>query len=53
MPAFPPLNEQMDAIRRGALEIIPEDLLAKKIERSIAAGEPLLIKQGFDPTPAG
>ena len=50
MPDFPPLNEQLDAIRRGAVEIIPEDLLAKKLERSIASGEPLLIKQGFDPT---
>jgi len=50
MPAFPPLNEQMDAIRRGAVEIIPEDLLAKKLERSLASGEPLVVKQGFDPT---
>lgn len=50
MPDFPPLNEQMDAIRRGALEIIPEDLLVKKIERSLKSGEPLLVKQGFDPT---
>ena len=50
MTAFPPLNEQMDAIRRGAVEIIPEDLLAKKLERSLAAGEPLVVKQGFDPT---
>ena len=23
MPTFPPLNEQMDAIRRGALEVVP------------------------------
>ncbi len=50
MPGFPPLNEQMDAIRRGALELIPEDALAKKIERSIGSGEPLIVKQGFDPT---
>jgi tyrosyl-tRNA synthetase len=50
MPAFPPLNEQMDAIRRGAVEVIPEDLLARKLERSLASGEPLVVKQGFDPT---
>ena len=50
MPTLPPLNEQMDAIRRGAVEIIPEDHLAKKIERSIATGTPLIVKQGFDPT---
>jgi tyrosyl-tRNA synthetase len=50
MTAFPPLNEQMDAIRRGAVEIIPEDALARKIERSLATGTPLVVKQGFDPT---
>jgi tyrosyl-tRNA synthetase len=50
MPGFPPLNVQMDAIRRGAVEIIPEADLVKKLERSIARNEPLTIKQGFDPT---
>jgi tyrosyl-tRNA synthetase len=50
MAGFPPLNEQMDRIRRGAVEIIPENDLVKKIERSIAAKEPLIVKQGFDPT---
>ncbi len=50
MRSFPPLNEQMDAIRRGAVEIIPEDDLARKIERSIKTGVPLNVKQGFDPT---
>jgi len=50
MAAFPPLNEQMDAIRRGVVEIVPEDALAKKLERSIATGKPLVVKQGFDPT---
>jgi tyrosyl-tRNA synthetase len=50
MAAFPPLNQQMDAIRQGAVEIIPEEDLARKIERSITRAEPLTIKQGFDPT---
>jgi tyrosyl-tRNA synthetase len=50
MRAFPPLNEQMDAIRRGAVEIIPEDSLARKLERAIKTGAPLVVKQGFDPT---
>ena len=50
MAAFPPLNQQMDAIRQGAVEIIPEEDLARKIERSITRSEPLTIKQGFDPT---
>jgi tyrosyl-tRNA synthetase len=46
----PTVNEQMDAIRRGTVEIIPEDLLARKIERSIRDRKPLIVKQGFDPT---
>ena len=50
MPSFPPLNEQMDQIRRGAIDIIPEEHLVRKLERSIATSEPLVIKQGFDPT---
>ena len=47
---FPSVNEQMDLIRRGAVEIIPEDELVKKIERSIKTGKPLRIKLGCDPT---
>ncbi|MCH7774841.1 MAG: tyrosine--tRNA ligase [Bacteroidetes bacterium] len=47
---FPPLNEQMDLIRRGAVEIIPEDELVKKLERSLKEGKPLNIKLGCDPS---
>ncbi len=50
MPAFASLNEQMELIKRGALDIIPEEHLVRKLERSIAKQEPLVIKQGFDPT---
>jgi len=50
MAGFPPLNEQLDAIRRGAVEILPEADLVKKLERAITTGQPLVIKQGFDPT---
>lgn len=48
--SFPSLNEQMDLIKRGTVEVLPEDLLVKKIERSIETNTPLIIKQGFDPT---
>ena len=48
--AAPPLNEQMDAIRQGAAEIVPEDDLARKIEESLLTSRPLRVKQGFDPT---
>ncbi|HEX9658141.1 MAG TPA: tyrosine--tRNA ligase [Bacteroidota bacterium] len=47
---FPPLNEQIDEIRRGVSEIIPEDDLVKKVERSIASKTPLNIKLGCDPS---
>ncbi len=47
---FPPLNEQLEHIRRGAAEIIPEEELAKKIEKSIKDGAPLNVKLGCDPS---
>jgi tyrosyl-tRNA synthetase len=47
---FAPLNQQLDEIRRDASEIVPEDDLVRKIERSIATKQPLRVKQGFDPT---
>jgi len=50
MSKFPPLNEQMDIIRRGVEEIIPEAELVKKIEKSIANNAPLKIKCGCDPS---
>jgi len=45
-----PIKEQLRIIRRGTEEIIPEDELIKKLERSIKEDRPLRIKQGFDPT---
>jgi tyrosyl-tRNA synthetase len=48
--SFPPVEEQLGAIREGALEIVPEEELVRKLERSARTGEPLRIKQGFDPT---
>lgn len=50
MTRFPTVTEQMDAIRTGAVEIIPEDALAAKLERSRKEDRPLVVKQGFDPT---
>jgi tyrosyl-tRNA synthetase len=47
---FPSVSEQMDVIRRGAFEILPEDELLRKLERSIATSTPLNIKLGCDPS---
>ncbi|CUS78526.1 tyrosyl-tRNA synthetase [Candidatus Kryptonium thompsonii] len=40
----------MDLIKRGVVEIIPEEELVKKIENSIKTGKPLRVKLGCDPT---
>lgn len=50
MSIFPPVNEQMDIIRRGVEEIIPEEELAKKIEKSLEKNKPMKIKFGCDPS---
>ncbi|MCE2502821.1 MAG: tyrosine--tRNA ligase [Chlorobi bacterium] len=47
---FPPLNEQIDLIRRGTEEIIPEEELETKLKRSIETGKPLDVKLGADPS---
>ena len=47
---FLSVNEQMDLIRRGAEEIIPEDELVRKLERSQSKNIPLIIKLGCDPS---
>jgi tyrosyl-tRNA synthetase len=47
---FPTLNEQMDVIKRGTSEIIPEEELVQKIEKSIKERKQLKIKLGCDPT---
>ncbi|HVN48301.1 MAG TPA: tyrosine--tRNA ligase [Bacteroidota bacterium] len=40
----------MDVIKRGASEIIPEEDLVRKLERSIKQDKPLNIKLGCDPS---
>jgi tyrosyl-tRNA synthetase len=45
-----PAKEQLAIIKRGAVEIIVEDDLLKKLELSVASGKPLRVKAGFDPT---
>lgn len=47
---FPSVNEQMDIYKRGAVEIIPEEDLVKKIEKSLKENKQLNIKLGCDPT---
>jgi tyrosyl-tRNA synthetase len=42
--------EQMEIIKRGAVEILVEKELVEKLEKSAKTGVPLKIKAGFDPT---
>jgi len=44
------VQEQMEVILRGTAEVISEEELEGKIERSLRTGKPLTVKQGFDPT---
>jgi len=45
-----PVQEQLDHIRRGAVEIIREEELLGKLKRAQKTGKPLRVKAGFDPT---
>ncbi|MBF0610849.1 MAG: tyrosine--tRNA ligase [Magnetococcales bacterium] len=44
------VEEQMALIRRGVVNIVSEEELVKKLQRSLDTGVPLRIKAGFDPT---
>jgi tyrosyl-tRNA synthetase len=50
MANFPPVEEQFAYIKKGAAEIVKESELRSKLERSLASGNPLRVKAGFDPT---
>jgi tyrosyl-tRNA synthetase len=43
-------KEQFDLIKRGTVEIIPEEELIKKLDLSCKTGKPLNIKLGCDPS---
>ena len=45
-----PAAEQLAILRRGALEIIPQDDLVRRVERSVQTGTPLRVKLGADPS---
>ena len=48
--AFRPAREQLDYLRKGAVEIIRAEELLGKLERSRSTSKPLTIKVGFDPS---
>ena len=45
-----PIPDQLEYIRKGAVEIIREEELVEKLKRAQKTGKPLRVKAGFDPT---
>jgi tyrosyl-tRNA synthetase len=45
-----PVPEQLEYLRKGAVEIIREEELAEKLRRAQKTGKPLRVKAGFDPS---
>jgi tyrosyl-tRNA synthetase len=48
--SFPPVEEQLAYLKKGAAEIIREGELRERLEQSAKAGRPMRVKAGFDPT---
>ncbi|UVI33705.1 tyrosine--tRNA ligase [Paenibacillus spongiae] len=44
------VERQLSVIRRGVVEIVPEDELKEKIANSVATNKPLNVKLGLDPS---
>ena len=47
---FPPVEEQLAYLKKGAAEIIRESELRQRLEQSAKTGKPLRVKIGLDPT---
>ena len=50
MTEFAPAAEQLEALKRGTVDLINEEELGKKLERSCESVKPLVVKVGFDPS---
>ncbi len=44
------VEEQLRLIKHGVADLVPEEELKKKLERSIKEDKPLIVKLGLDPT---
>lgn len=43
-------EDQLDSLRRGVEQIVPEAEFLEKLRRSVKSGQPLRVKYGIDPT---
>ena len=50
MPLFPPVDEQLAYLSKGAAELIADTELERRLAASRRSGVPLRVKAGFDPT---
>ncbi len=48
--SFLPVEDQLEVIRRGTVEIVPEEELVDKLKKSKKRNKPLKVKLGCDPT---
>jgi tyrosyl-tRNA synthetase len=44
------IDEQIEYLRKGTVDCIPDEELKRKLERAVQTGIPLRVKAGFDPT---
>ncbi len=44
------IERQLELIKKGAVELLPEDEFVEKLKTAIDTDTPLRVKQGFDPT---
>jgi len=47
---FMSVDEQMKILMRGVVDLVSEEELRQKLERSVKTGRPLRVKLGIDPT---
>ncbi len=45
-----PIDEQIDILKRGVVDLVSEEDLRRKLTRSLETGTPLRVKLGADPT---
>ncbi len=50
MSQIPPVDQQIEIIERGTVEIVPREELIEKLQESYSTQTPLKIKLGCDPT---
>lgn len=50
MAKFPTPKEQLTELKKGIVDLVSEEEMLKKLERSYKDGKPLRVKAGFDPT---